>query len=1002
MDEPELLDLMIKNVSRDETLTKDEVQVLKDFKSALVSKDEWKECLRYARSEKKLRVLSAELEGSTNLENLTEKVNYTYTEMKPKPKKNKEDLLYRTPPMKTKRITKRSVGSSSKGKNESNGDDGNISDDVVEEVITEYIDDQGHRHRRHHRSHHHTHRHRTSNSPLSNSSILDANDNSDSSLIHENKTPDKIISHQTSIDSAIEFTPILHAHDQTDHSLSYSDDEDGNLNRDKLELLVSVEKSIDEINEKSALGVKKEEKTEDYNYDELKSNDSSQSPNKLNRIVQGLQDLTRSNKLRIESAVGASKFLVSAISEGSELSSSNSLIQLDWPNLLSALTLIVTSLEKSQQIGHELDLKLNEAMTELNVDTQKMRKNSNWETYINDARGRSTSKNRNKSNLGQAFRPRSASPAIVRRVPSFGTSTERISYPTPNGHGIIPHQTWDSDVIRINDINSSSKCNQGKVLLGRCNNILNPDSRISRVCVELDYARLHSKANPRKRVPRRENPIYLNSENNSIEVVWRQGIAVTEKDNCMNTIDPLTGNASTNSDIHGGAVAGHGRIGIPLHNSNDRKQLRRENFFFDDVYTCGDDSKISETLGNETSMTKLYNHISQRAKTCLSLNTNLVVVSLACGDTNANEHIQCLEPPLSLLLGEQGNSGLVQKVLQEVFDYSPEDENLHYKGDNSVSYSSAEFIAGSLSFNKSSGFNIDANYSAKQQKNKIAYTPEIQLSAVLVVDGLLSDLLTASMDVMKKTKDMNSSKKDKTNPYIGINNLGDAIIHNTATVNIKSLADYERLVGVLLGRRAALQEILPSLLDENKTQMGTNLNTASDSALIAWLLGEQASLLLTLNVNNDKNSSKYCKNSRNIKFHFACPYGGDWSQPSSDINLLLESLSWPKHSLDPPMNLFIGNPMAQFILNMPLKSVSTNQSDRNRNRKKREDELSRTDYLLKNRKHINTPEVSLIVGLSNASSYEPISQNQTQQEKDVNKQRITTSALASLRLTAFT
>ena len=86
MDEPELLDLMIKNVSRDETLTKDEVQVLKDFKSALVSKDEWKECLRYARSEKKLRVLSAELEGSTNLENLTEKVNYTYTEMKPKPK----------------------------------------------------------------------------------------------------------------------------------------------------------------------------------------------------------------------------------------------------------------------------------------------------------------------------------------------------------------------------------------------------------------------------------------------------------------------------------------------------------------------------------------------------------------------------------------------------------------------------------------------------------------------------------------------------------------------------------------------------------------------------------------------------------------------------------------------------------------------------------------------------------------------------------------------------
>jgi hypothetical protein len=45
---------------------------------------------------------------------------------------------------------------------------------------------------------------------------------------------------------------------------------------------------------------------------------------------------------------------------------------------------------------------------------------------------------------------------------------------------------------------------------------------------------------------------------------------------------------------------------------------------------------------------------------------------------------------------------------------------------------------------------------------------------------------------------------------------GSAFLANAANVRVRSLADYERLVGVLLGRRAATKEVLPLLLKELK------------------------------------------------------------------------------------------------------------------------------------------------------------------------------------------
>ena len=54
-EEPLLMDLLVKNVSRDNPLSSDEITLLKDFKERLESDDEWKYCLRRAREEKAKR-----------------------------------------------------------------------------------------------------------------------------------------------------------------------------------------------------------------------------------------------------------------------------------------------------------------------------------------------------------------------------------------------------------------------------------------------------------------------------------------------------------------------------------------------------------------------------------------------------------------------------------------------------------------------------------------------------------------------------------------------------------------------------------------------------------------------------------------------------------------------------------------------------------------------------------------------------------------------------------
>jgi len=204
------------------------------------------------------------------------------------------------------------------------------------------------------------------------------------------------------------------------------------------------------------------------------------------------------------------------------------------------------------------------------------------------------------------------------------------------------------------------------------------------------------------------------------------------------------------------------------------------------------------------------------------------------------------------------------------------------------------------------------------------------VSAVLVCNGMISDLLsTAPADVLAA---FSAGKRDNIHNTCRLENHvdGSTFLANAANVRVRSLADYERLVGVLLGRRAATKELLPLLLKElnekrerkqerrnkrlarqakrrqqqaranvsspdapeesdesdGEAEMGQNgegwdeEGAANSSALAAWLVGSMpASLLLTVTVRHSGGESSTVSINRDCYSTTPGERGGLYSTP---------------------------------------------------------------------------------------------------------------------------
>ena len=88
--------------------------------------------------------------------------------------------------------------------------------------------------------------------------------------------------------------------------------------------------------------------------------------------------------------------------------------------------------------------------------------------------------------------------------------------------------------------------------------------------------------------------------------------------------------------------------------------LRRERFIFDNVFV------------GVHAMLRLSLSLRQKTRICLESARNLLIISMGCGEPSSSSSSSIalsIEPPVSLLVGGEGGTGLISIVLDEVFRY---------------------------------------------------------------------------------------------------------------------------------------------------------------------------------------------------------------------------------------------------------------------------------------------------------------------------------------------
>ena len=724
----------------------------------------------------------------------------------------------------------------------------------------------------------------------------------------------------------------------------------------------------------------------------------SQNFNGNQEIVTDLraaQDLAHSNLLRMESALAAARFFLLSVEEDHssvQLSKDKSLC-----NWISAMKLVTNSLDKSQQSIVQLEQQLGNVISHVSKknihgpvvsSSEKLNSGKYCYQFTENAKH---NKKFNHSADGcyddrgreQRYPLRSSSPPMRKsRSPSFGRSSSPAV--VPNSVIIDGHRYQLQSLIEPSRASVPKHSVEEPLAL-----ISSPNPLRSRVCVQLynpgggRHASGSKNGGPKADVPqksRHDLPLVVNPELGTVEVIWRQHKSV-----------------SINEDANGGLYSdGHTLAdGISRHDRalksqpEDRRALRREKFEFDAFFDKVSSSAILDVEIDESPAVSslppsntLETYACELTRRALYKGSDLVHVALVCGDQR--DYSRSLEPPLALFLGEAGGCGVVYNTIAEALTFYDTDsvareppadlgsvrvprrpEHQPKPKFKSVMHSGAKHLSSAMVVAASS------------------FIPDITVSAVLVCNGMLSDLLsTAPVDLMAEKSVSNQSAC-----YIDNHSDGTAFIANAAHVRVRSLADYERLVGILLGRKAATRDVLPVIMKElrgkkekeeddfrksflsgNQTPLqqqpfedgsprssgeptspGKLEVEGASSALAASLIGGlPATLLLTVTVRHcGGESNKTCLNtdgytttpgargslyasphenrasSRTVncsRFFFACPYGDSWTTPGPDLQSLVEALAYSPH-LERPMSTFVNNPMTALVLNMNVQHL---------------------------------------------------------------------------------
>ena len=215
--------------------------------------------------------------------------------------------------------------------------------------------------------------------------------------------------------------------------------------------------------------------------------------------------------------------------------------------------------------------------------------------------------------------------------------------------------------------------------------------------------------------------------------------------------------------------------------------LRRERFHFNDSYV------------GPGGLGRLCSYARQRVKQSIQTGRGIVFTCAAAGDSDICANTAHVEPPVSVVLGDCGGQGLLSAVVESLFKHmipqsypcKQEVKTLHrkYGGKNAP-----PVLASSVAM--------------KEAKNE-----PILFSAVVISEGSIIDLLGPSGSLVYR-KGSNSPGRHQYRPCkVSRRSNGTFYIAHTTRLQLHSHSDFERVAGVLLGRRSALREVVP-LLEE--------------------------------------------------------------------------------------------------------------------------------------------------------------------------------------------
>lgn len=328
--------------------------------------------------------------------------------------------------------------------------------------------------------------------------------------------------------------------------------------------------------------------------------------------------------------------------------------------------------------------------------------------------------------------------------------------------------------------------------------------------------------------------------------------------------------------------------------------LRRERFIFDNVFV------------GVHAMLRLSLSLRQKTRICLESARNLLIISMGCGEPSSSSSIaSSIEPPVSLLVGGEGGTGLISIVLDEVFRYiKPLTSQLRSDPSRYLeSHQHQHPHVGSSNKKRSTSLSSSSSSSFIGLQNTYEqFATKVILSAVIVSDGEMYDLL----DTSSKESNGQHKRDDVTKNKIAVRKRksdGKYMLFNASKIQLQSTADFDRMIGLLLGRRSAMSRLAHTLLQ--KHSVNNNINNSTAFQLIEeidpWVLNtssllrngsqppldttstsaSQASFDQAPNTSSSDSmfiSISACgggvsKSKPTVDFNFVCPCGKNWSVP---------------------------------------------------------------------------------------------------------------------------